>query len=364
MFRNSSCVAVVGAAFAWFGGPTDAFAFVDCPTSNPRDKIVIVPIKGADTPNSAMMTRANLIAGARTMRDWYEEVSYGCYRPNIWVDQPRALPQPYSSYTTSDQLKTAINQVVGTIEPFYGLRTTKAHYVAVVMGTERVPWVADTVASCDPLANGQMNVYACTHELNHLLGLDDLRVMDCPSGERPFGTTPWGNSTTCDGDRQSGAKVSIQGSSNTLVPMHLTGVEKDYLGFVQPGKITSFSQKSTADQELEVQLYTASKEMAESPQLLRISLSRGSSSTPNLPPFYWVEYRTADGFDQNIGTSRDMLHIYYQSTFGPTIHYRSPPNGSRAALGATFSDPFTGIKITLASTTGERANVKLTIPRF
>lgn len=44
------------------------------------------------------MPRSKIISDSKIIRDWFEEVSGGCYVPNVWVDAMQELPQPIGTY--------------------------------------------------------------------------------------------------------------------------------------------------------------------------------------------------------------------------------------------------------------------------
>jgi hypothetical protein len=375
MHRASVHLTALAAGAALWGFAGESFALSEC-EGDLTDRVVIVPIKGPDTPSSAVMPRSTLIQAARKMRDWFEENSYGCYTPNIWLDQMRVLPQPMSSYTKAT-LTDAIDELLrcggGTTDPclksYYG-DPQQIKYLTVVMGggdiTPHETFAFSGV--CEPKDDMRFNYPTCLHELLHMMGLDHLSDLECSGNLRQFGNAPWdptrsnGTLNGCSTDKYSSQGLSVLGGAiadPNKMP-HLTGYQKYYLGFIHTDKVLSLKRQSGSDQFYSVQLHSSSQALNSSPQLISIQISESGL----LYPRFWIEYRTRTGFDTALSTSDGKrVHIYYQPWQDSTISFYNDSD-SFADTGVPFLDANTGIRISMGNALEESTTVEIEIPHY
>jgi len=342
-------------------------AKADCNGALAVEKLVIIPITPANTPSSAVMPRNKIISEAKILRDWYEEVSGGCYVPDIWVDAMQSLPQPVATYCNPTcqrgTLADATHQVAMGRYPIYGSQPS-TRYIKLVMGAPDDIFDASLVTT--PTSSFSLNYNLLYHELGHaIFGLNDAGGMVCTDATRPFGPTPWLpniDTSACPISRYGTGKRTPMGSHAN----HYTALEKYTVGFLTPSQV-AFYVRTTSNQTRNVRLYSASKMNGTTPQLIRIRL--GSSTGP----FYWIEYRTRVGFDASVdhrvnvywdpeptgsngnGTPANLQTLFYFRDFRPASE-------ANPLQPSSFQDAATGITVTPGAYNDDWVDLTIKIP--
>jgi hypothetical protein len=340
------------------------------------DKLVIIPIKAPDTPSSAILPRSKIISDAKIIRDWFEEVSGGCYVPNVWVDAMQELSEPIGTYCNPNCTQGTIRDAAQTIAewryPLYGAQP-QTRYIKLVMGMPTP--VKDTALTMRPrnFSSGLgLDLALIYHELGHVIfGLWEMLGIRCTDETLPFGATPWSpelDTTACPVHLYGGGERTPMAASRG----HYNAVEKYTIGFLDPSHVR-FYTRGASDQTKTVRLYTASRTKdASSPQLIRIKLHRNSAS---VPPFFWIEYRSKLGFDLEEGVDQSV-NVYWQdqyydrapafptpAEFSHQFYFRDvPPSHVDVSRGTPFHDAATGITITRGSYTNEWVDLTIQIP--
>jgi hypothetical protein len=347
---------------------SDALALNACPRSQLRDDVVIIPVKASDTPTSEIVPRSTILADAQKVRDWYKESSFGCYVPDIWVDDTQTLPNSMATYCpnnscTGAAMRDAIGSIKKAREALHG-DSNASMYMVFLMGTKSMPIPFE--AGWSSPDRGKLFSAMFLHELSHLLSfekglLSDFGAINCRTERDPYSSRPWDNATIsaeCSTSEESGDVATPMGVAHEVT--QLTGPEKWLAGFMESPKLIQHIRFGNGvNQTHSYKLYSSSKPTTQAPQLLRLKLL---DDQVDAPPYFYIEYRTQVGSDSAVG---NQVYVYLQPTSSKKLFYSGNGNTEGIAkVGVPFFDPATKIKVTVKSMNADFADISVEMPGY
>jgi hypothetical protein len=204
--------------------------------------------------------------------------------------------------------------------------------------------------------NGVYQLTGVGHEMGHNFGLYHSHAYNC-------GTQTLGSSCT---SIEYGDAQDIMGGGMTN---HFNAFAKEQLGWLNYGSQPPILTVSTAGS------YTIAPYETQDTGVKALKILKSTDPTTGQKTWYYVEYRQALGFDSNFSTNTDVINgvlvrtgsdssrntsnILDMSPTSPTS-FRTPA----LQLGQSFTDPDTGLTLTLSSvsSTGAVVQVALSTP--
>jgi hypothetical protein len=298
-------------------------------------------------------------SGDRSVRQYYEETSYGLLHTS------GAVEGEFTSGSFSGSCRNEASQVTRALED--QISEDYDHYI----------WFFSSQSpSCDndygwgslgswesPSSgvwfSGGLFDGAITHELGHNFGYQHASSIDC--GNQPFADDP----QTCQTD-EYGSRVSVMGNRSNGQMM---GLEKWYAGWFQGCNGVRVRSSGTFT------LHAIENQCGGGIQTLQVPMpvtdrtfSTSQSNGSNPVRFYYLELRSSTGLDSGMANevivhaSDDIREPDRSSARNVMLDMNPSSNSSHGmATGQTYQDPAGGISFTVDSIAGSTATVSVTI---
>jgi hypothetical protein len=343
-------------------------ALIDAPPYPERTfAFVLVDIGGGIniTNDEAQRRLFGTAAGDNSVKQYYDEVSYGTQPISGIVAGPLSYPMP-----TCDTrgMATTLRPQVGTYDHYLwymGSRTSVCSWSG--LGESGRP----SAPQNDTWYNGSAGCVVLVQEPGHNFGMQHSSSMTC--GTAVFADNPGASCTHNEyGDRYD----PMGGGCN-----HMNAVQKVFEGWLQKCNGVKIGQSGTYNlQPLEPE--------CDGIQVLQIPFPPDSTGVPKIRPFtrsggggtattenlqyYYLELRTLRGFDQTIRVAPTVLVHVAEDFRTRTDRGRHSwildmdPTTTRTiegmGAGMSFTDPAGGVSFTVNSVSADGASVTVNVP--
>ena len=314
-------------------------------------KVLVILVNFQDLQTQPYTAAQAQDTAFNTVSNYYRENSYG----QTWL-----TGDVYGWYTIPVSSTTCDTSAIAT---YAQQAATKAganlsvynHYVYAFPQTSACTFSGRASvggAPGDVWINGWFELGVVGHEIGHNFGLYHSRSMDC-------GTTVIGGTCTTD---EYGDSFDLMGASNSA---HFNPYQKERLGWLNSGGSPPV-QTITASGTYWIDAYETPSSAAKGLKVLK-----STDPTTGLRTWYYLEHRTATGFDGYLanwgsqvngvlvrtGSEANPQDTYLLDTTPATTSFMDSP----LAPGQSFSDSAAGVTITTVSADGTGAWVQITV---
>lgn len=279
-------------------------------------------------------TQAQMETAMQTNTRWYDEVSHGKQTTTFQVFGWYTMPSPKAGcdYIRIENEAVAAARAAGVDLSGYNI-------VAFAFPSNADCAWAGLGGGGNFWLNGNNSLRVISHEVGHVLGLGHANSVRCTDGQ-------YTDTASCTRN-EYGSPFDVMGAASSG---HFHPGAKTYLDYIEERTGTQGLQTVTRSGEYDVFPYATATTQVKALGIPRLGNGR-----------MYVEYRTAFGFDASLGS---RIGPRVQLTTGTNTLIDLTPatttwDDASLAVGATYDETGTGIRVQLLSADATKARVRI-----